>query len=245
MGWQHGWVIEYRLGQDRFCTEAEGRETWHSFSFGSHYDPANVAFGPLVAFNDERLAPGAGFDPHHHGGIEIVTYVVAGTLSHRSDADASRDATLVGAGGLQRLHAADGVVHSERNASGSQPLRFVQSWLLAGDPEARRHRVITPQVSRGEWNVVAAGLSSVAPDVLPLSVVGASLAVGKLAPGERLPLPAGRTHVFVVEGAARLTGPADDIVVESADALRCSMSDAGELIAGPSGAHLLSWVFDD
>ena len=231
--------------EDRFLTRHGGVESWHSFSFGAHYDPANVAFGPLVAFNDERLAPGAGFEPHHHGGIEIVTYVVAGTLSHRSDADASRDATLVAAGGVQRLHSGDGVVHSERNASDSQPLRFVQSWLLAGDPEARRHLVATPLVARGEWNVVAAGPSSVSPDVLPLSVVGASLLVGELDPGQRLQLPAGRTHVFIVEGSARLTGPADDIVVESEDALRCSMSDGGELVAGHSGAHLLGWVFDD
>ena len=234
----------HRAG-DRFLTRHGQIGTWHSFSFGAHYDPANVAFGPLVAFNDERLAPGAGFEPHHHSGIEIVTYVVAGTLSHRSDADASRDATLVAAGGVQRLHAADGVVHSERNASDEEPLRFLQSWLVAGDPEARRHRVVTPQAAREEWNVVAAGSSSATSGAVPLSVAGASLVVGELDPGQRLQLPAGRLHVFVVEGSARLDGPADDIVLESADVLRCSLFDSGELSAGPSGAHLLGWVFDD
>ena len=105
---------------------AQGIETWHAFSFGSHYDPQNVSFGLLLACNEERLAPNSGFAQHPHRDVEIVTWVIEGELHHEDDAG---HRALVREGDIQRLSAGSGVLHSERNASPDNPLRFLQMWL--------------------------------------------------------------------------------------------------------------------
>ena len=108
-----GGVIEYRLARDRFRTEAEGRTTWHSFSFGAHYDPANVGFESLVAHNDERLPPGTGYADHPHADLEIVSWVLTGSLHHASDVGTGD----TGPGWVQRLSAGSGVVKQQRRTS--------------------------------------------------------------------------------------------------------------------------------
>jgi len=75
-------TIELRRAADRFRTDEAGRTTWHSFSFGTHYDPGNIGFGALVAHNDEHLPPGTGYPDHPHRDVEIVTVVLAGALRH-------------------------------------------------------------------------------------------------------------------------------------------------------------------
>lgn len=111
-----------------------GVATRHAFSFGPHYDPDNLRFGALVACNEERLAPGAGFDEHPHSHTEIVTWVVEGELTHR---DSTGHATAVRPGDLQHLGSAGGVRHVERN-DGAAPLVFVQMWLAPWNPAATR-----------------------------------------------------------------------------------------------------------
>ncbi|TNM33452.1 pirin family protein [Streptomyces sedi] len=109
---------------------ATGVDTRHAFSFGPFYDPDNVRWGQLTACNEERLAPGAGFPPHRHRDVEIVSWVIEGELTHE-DADGTR--TVIRPGDLQRLTAGSGVQHSERN-EGRRPLRFAQMWLVADRP---------------------------------------------------------------------------------------------------------------
>lgn len=126
---------EVRRSADRFHTVAEGTETRHSFSYGRHYDPDNVGFGPVMAINEERIAPGAGYDEHHHGDADIVTWVLEGALAHE-DSTGQRGVVLPGT--AQRLSAGEGVTHAERNASATDPLRFVQMMLRStnwGTPE--------------------------------------------------------------------------------------------------------------
>ncbi|MDJ0343704.1 pirin family protein [Streptomyces sp. H10-C2] len=120
-------MIEVWRGGQRYAggDPAGGIETLHAFSFGSHYDPDNLRFGPLLACNEERLAPGAGFAEHPHRAVEIVTWVIEGELGHR---DSAGHGTVVRAGEVQLLSAGDGVRHVERNA-GDVPLRFLQMWL--------------------------------------------------------------------------------------------------------------------
>lgn len=114
-----------RRAGDRFVTRTPGVRTWHAFSFGPHYDPAHVAHGRLVAHDEHLLAPGAGFGPHPHRDLELLTWVLSGALHHEQDGRTSR----VPAGTLQRLVAGDGVVHDER--AGSAATRFLQLWLTA------------------------------------------------------------------------------------------------------------------
>lgn len=124
---------EVRRADDRFLTQAPGITTRHSFSHGVHYDPSNVGFGPLVAINVEHVGPGAGYEPHRHADVEIVTWVVRGVLAH---ADTAGNDGLVRPGTAQRLSAGTGVEHAERNAS-EEPLVFVQTMVRSthdGEP---------------------------------------------------------------------------------------------------------------
>ena len=115
----------------------------HSFSFGHHYDPSNVSFGPVVAVNDEVLEPGAGFDEHPHAGLVIVTYVVSGSLAHQGISSA-----VVGPGQVAVLRTGGGVVHAERNP-GADELRFVQTWIATDSDEVSYEVVDGPVVGDG------------------------------------------------------------------------------------------------
>lgn len=128
-------MIVIRRATERAVTHGPGITTWHSFSSGSHYDAANVRFGALVACDEHLLAPGAGFDAHAHRGLEIVSWVVAGTLEHT---DSLGGRATIRPGIVAHLSSGSGVEHAERNA-GADELRFVQMWLLgeAGAPAYR------------------------------------------------------------------------------------------------------------
>ena len=119
-------MIELRRAGQRFHTSQPGIETWHSFSAGAHYDPDNVAFGPLVGVDEHHLAGGAAFDWHDHRGVVIVSYVLAGVLRHE-DAGGVRDVRA----GQTLVQSEPGIRHAERNASTTEPLRFVQLTALA------------------------------------------------------------------------------------------------------------------
>ena len=125
-------VMDVRRSDDRFRggTRRPGIDSLHAFSFGPHYDPDNLRFGAVIACNEERLAPGAGFDEHPHSHTEIVTWVVEGELTHR---DSAGHETVLRHGDVQRLSSAGGVRHVERN-DGELPLVFVQMWLAPLEP---------------------------------------------------------------------------------------------------------------
>lgn len=148
-----------------------GISSRHAFSFGPHYDPGNLRFGPLIACNEERLAPGAGFDEHPHSHTEIVTWVVEGELTHR---DSAGHATVIRPGDVQHLSAAAGVRHVERN-DGAVPLTFVQMWLAPRTPGGTPSYEVIP------------GIADSTPYALPAA--GAMLHVRRLAPGARTALP--------------------------------------------------------
>ncbi|MFF0592091.1 pirin family protein [Streptomyces antibioticus] len=198
---------------------AAGIETRHAFSFGPHYDPDNLRFGALIACNEERLAPGAGFDEHPHSHTEIVTWVVEGELTHR---DSRGHATTVRPGDVQRLGAASGVRHVERN-DGPDPLTFVQMWLAPLDPGG------DPSYE------IVRGIADATPYAVPEA--GAMLHVRRLAAGERTAVPdAPYVYVHVVRGTARLDG----VELGPGDAAR--ITDAKDLTAaGVSESELLVW----
>ena len=102
-------TVEIRRASDAFVTRERGRLTRHGFSFGPHYDPDNVAFGPMVCHDDHLLSGGQGFADHSHADLEIVTWVLRGSLTHT---DSSHHAGTVGPGTVQVLSAGSGVVHA-------------------------------------------------------------------------------------------------------------------------------------
>lgn len=106
------------------------RTSWldsrHSFSFGRYYDPAQMGFRALRVLNEDVVAPGSGFPPHHHANMEILTWVLEGALAHR---DSSGGAGVIRAGELQRMSAGHGIEHSEYNAADDAPVHFLQIWI--------------------------------------------------------------------------------------------------------------------
>ncbi|WP_406860725.1 pirin family protein [Streptomyces sp. HUAS MG47] len=194
-----------------------GIETRHAFSFGAHYDPDNLRFGALLACNEERLAPGAGFDEHPHSHTEIVTWVVEGELTHR---DTAGHATTVRAGDLQRLSSAAGVRHVERN-DGDVPLTFVQMWLAPLNPGGEPAYEIVP------------GIADSTPYALPEAA--AMLHVRRLEPGDRTAVPdADHVYVHVVRGTVRLDGeelaPGDAARITDARDLALMATDDAEVL---------------
>lgn len=222
-------MIEYRPGEDRFVTRAEGRTTWHSFSFGSHYDPANVGFARLVAYNDERLPGGTGYPDHPHADLEIVSWVLSGSLRHTSTVGSG----VVGPGEVQRLSAGSGVVHSEV-ADGPGPTRFLQAWVRPDEPGLEPDYLSTP-VALGEgWNCVAGDEGGV-----PIAAAGTTLRVADLATGQRLDLPeADRLHVFVAAGRVML----GERVLEDGDAARL-LDEGGRTLRAETDSHVVAWSF--
>ncbi|WP_168218101.1 pirin family protein [Streptomyces lasalocidi] len=207
-------------GRYRGGDPAAGVETRHAFSFGPHYDPDNLRFGALIACNEERLAPGAGFDEHPHSHTELVTWVVEGELTHR---DSRGHGTLVRPGDVQRLSAAAGVRHVERN-DGAGPLTFVQMWLAPLDPGG------DPVYE------VVRGIADATPYAVPEA--GAMLHVRRLVAGERTALPdAPRLYVHVVRGTVRL-GPHE---LGPGDAVRAADEKGHELSAAGGPAEVLVW----
>lgn len=198
---------------------AAGIRSFHAFSFGPHYDPDNLRFGAVIACNEERLAPGAGFDEHPHSHTEIVTWVVEGELTHR---DSAGHETTVRAGDVQRLSSGAGVRHVERN-DGEAPLTFVQMWLAPREPGGEP-----------AYEIVR-GIADSTPYAVPEA--GAMLHVRRLGAGERTAVPDGPyVYVHVVRGEVRL----GDAELGAGDAAR--VTDAREVDAvAVTPAELLLW----
>jgi hypothetical protein len=137
--------IDVRRAADRYRVEHDGITTWHCFSAGPYYDPDNVALGRLVASDEHVLAPGAGFDDHAHTGVELVSWILDGTLAHWDSAGRRH---LVQPGTVQYQAAGAGIRHAERNGSALEPLHFVQLALLS-DSEQPDYRLAHPPLPLG------------------------------------------------------------------------------------------------
>ena len=124
-------MIQVRKASERGRTRIDWLDSWHTFSFGDYYDPANMGFRSLRVMNDDYIAVGGGFGTHPHRDMEIVTYVLDGSLEHR---DSLGTGSVIRPGDLQRMTAGTGIRHSEFNASATEPVHLYQIWLL---PERR------------------------------------------------------------------------------------------------------------
>lgn len=151
------------------AARGQARTDWldsrHTFSFGHYHDPAWMGWGPLRVLNEDRVAAGAGFPPHGHANMEILSYVLDGALAHRDDSvlrqvQDGRDPQqpVLRAGELQWMGAGHGIEHSEFNASQDVPVHFLQAWIQpdrVNAPPGHAQRRFDPEARRGRWATLA------------------------------------------------------------------------------------------
>ena len=235
-------TIDIRRHDERFHTRIDWLDSWHSFSFSGHYDPANVGHGLLLVHNDDRVAPGAGFPSHSHRDMEIVTWVLEGALRHR---DSTGTDDVIAPGLAQRMNAGSGITHSEMNASATEPVHFVQMWVppdRAGIEPGYEQRDVGDRLEAGGLFPLASG--GRAPDAaITIHQPDATLWAGRLAPGTPTPVPdAPFVHVFVARGSAGFSlGTYTPWELAEGDAIRLAGAGSGALEAGPEGAEVLVW----
>ncbi len=120
-------MIEARRSEERGPANHGWLQSRHSFSFGSYYDPRHMGVSALRVINDDKVAAGAGFAPHSHQDMEIISYVKQGTIEHK---DSMGNVEKLPAGEFQLMTAGTGVTHSEYNPSSSESLEFLQIWII-------------------------------------------------------------------------------------------------------------------
>ncbi|MBN45195.1 MULTISPECIES: pirin family protein [unclassified Methylophaga] len=120
-------MIVIRDRERRGHTKISWLDSHHTFSFGGFHDSNNMGFGALRVINDDRVAPGGGFGQHSHRDMEIITYVLEGALEHN---DSLGNGSVIVPGDVQRMSAGTGITHSEFNASKSEPVHFLQLWII-------------------------------------------------------------------------------------------------------------------
>jgi redox-sensitive bicupin YhaK (pirin superfamily) len=120
-------MITLRRSDERGHNKIDWLESRHSFSFGDYYDPAHESFGPLRVINEDWIKGGAGFPPHPHRDMEIVTYILGGAIAHK---DNSGGGGTIRPGEIQRMSAGSGIVHAEFNASPTETCHLLQIWIM-------------------------------------------------------------------------------------------------------------------
>ena len=126
----------------------------HSFSFGHYFDPNYMGFASLRVINEDKVIPAKGFGTHGHQDMEIISYVLAGELEHR---DSMGNGSVIRPGDIQRMSAGTGVRHSEFNASKTNPLHFLQIWILPetkGLDPSYEEKNFSCQITAGELTLV-------------------------------------------------------------------------------------------
>lgn len=120
-------MIRIRPANERGSANFGWLDTRHSFSFSNYYDPRHMGFGPLRVINEDKISPSQGFGTHGHRDMEILTYVLKGALKHE---DSLGNGSIIRPGDVQRMSAGTGIMHSEFNASETDPVHLLQIWLL-------------------------------------------------------------------------------------------------------------------
>jgi redox-sensitive bicupin YhaK (pirin superfamily) len=211
-------MIRIRRSKERGHADHGWLDSFHTFSFNTYYDPAHMGFRSLRVINEDRVAPGRGFGAHGHRDMEILSYVLDGSLAHQ---DSIGHKEVLGPNEIQRMSAGRGVTHSEFNASHEKPVHFLQIWIqpasVGSSPSYEQIRFETED-KKDRWKLLAG----------PQGGVGASrinqdarVLVTELAKGGEIQYalePARHAWLQVLRGTILVNGN----VLEAGDAIAAS-----------------------
>ena len=238
--------VDVRRGKSRFHTEWQWLDSHHSFSFGSHYEADNTHFGLLLVSNDDVVLPGTGFETHPHRDMEIVTWVMSGSLVHQ---DSTGNSGAIYPGLAQRMSAGTGILHSEKNdawrltgdAEHDEDVHFVQMWVVPderGISPGYEQLDIGEELAGGGLVTVASGMAKHANDrAISIRQKDAALLAARLSASQSVQLPdAPFVHVYVARGSVELEGAG---ALKEGDAVRIA-AGGGQRVTATTDAELLS-----
>jgi len=148
-------MLQIRKSEDRGLADHGWLNSHHSFSFAEYQDPQHVHFGPLRVINEDRVQPGQGFGTHGHQDMDIISYVLDGALEHK---DSIGTGSVIRYGDVQRMSAGTGVRHSEFNHSKTEPVHFLQIWIIPsvqGIAPSYEEKHFDPASKQGRLRVIA------------------------------------------------------------------------------------------
>jgi quercetin 2,3-dioxygenase len=232
-------MIQVRRNEERGHANHGWLDTYHTFSFAGYYDPRFMGFRSLRVINEDRVAPGAGFGMHGHQDMEILTYVLEGSIAHK---DSMGHRETLGPNEIQRMSAGTGVRHSEFNPSNSEPLHFFQIWIepaTAGAQPSYEQIRFNPEEKKNRLKLLAGpaggnGTARINQD--------ARVFVAELAKDVEIPYRLGSNRaawVHVVRGNIALNG----VSLQTADAAAVSGED-NLVITGADGTSSEILLFD-
>ncbi|RAG85933.1 pirin family protein [Streptacidiphilus pinicola] len=240
-------TVEVRRAGERHASRLSWLDSKHSFSLGTgRPDPANTHHGLLLVHNEDLVQPGAGFETHPHQDMEIVTWVLQGSLVHQ---DSTGHSGVIYPGLAQRMSAGTGILHSEKNDTyraadvrPTTPVRFVQMWVLPDEPGVTpgyEQLEIDDELLGGSLVTVASGMDRHR-DASAIRIRNryAALHAARLRPGEQVALPeAPFLHLFVPRGSVDVEGVG---ALDEGDAARFTAT-GGQRVSAVTSAEVLVW----
>ncbi len=237
-------TLDVRRAADRFSTRLSWLDSQHSFSFGRHYDPGNTSHGLLLVHNDDVVRAGAGFETHPHRDMEILTWVLQGSLVHQ---DSTGHSGVIYPGLAQRMSAGSGILHSEKNdawrVGGEQhddPVHFVQMWVVPDGSDRTpgyEQLEIDSASLAGALVPVASGMAR-HEAAIRIGQKDAALHAARLSPCQSVSLPdAPMLHLFVARGTVDLEGAG---ALSAGDSVRLT-GTGGHTVTATEPAEVLVW----
>lgn len=204
-------MLELRRAKDRGVANFGWLDSKHTFSFGEYHHPKHMGFGPLRVINEDRVSPGQGFGTHAHRDMEIISYVLEGALEHK---DSIGTGSVIRPGDVQVMSAGTGIRHSEFNHSKSDPVHFLQIWVIpdrAGIAPRYEQKSFSDSDKRGRLCLVGSKDGRDGSVVIHQDV---EIFAALLDAGEELAhavAPGRKGWLQVVRGAVALNGQALDV----------------------------------